>query len=105
MRRSSESCSRSANSPALAASFHLSQIARGVAEYRARDDEPLDFAGALVDVEDAAVAERSIERMIFGERFGAEQVDASLGNFSRRFAAGRFRDRRFHFRRDALLLE
>ena len=41
----------------------LPQIAAGVAEDRARDYQALNFAGAFVDVEDAAVAEASIQRM------------------------------------------
>jgi hypothetical protein len=66
----------------------LPQIAPGVGEYRPRDNQALDFAGALVDVEDAPVSEASIQRMVFRHRLGAEQIDASLGNPSRGVDAG-----------------
>src|SRR5271155_4652931 len=39
------------------------QLSRGIAENFAGDDQPLDVAGALVDIEDAGVAERFFREM------------------------------------------
>src|SRR5262245_13815503 len=63
--------------PARLATCLLQLLAR-VAEDRARDDQVLDLAGALVDVRDADVAEPLLEQVLARDAERPEQLDAAL---------------------------
>ena len=73
----------SAAPQAPACASTLSAVARGLAEQRAGDHEPLDLARALVDLGDLGVAVVALGRELLGVAVAAEHLDRLAGPAAR----------------------
>lgn len=56
----------------------LLQVGTRVVEQTARDDQPLDLAGAFIDIRNTAIAHPLLDQMFSRDAHGTEDLDAAL---------------------------